>query len=239
MVYFGQALGGLTAQNLNPAEIVAPRKQSWKSNANVPSSWSVSGFLNIGAVSLPSLGGCCRLYLVAFVQPLPSWYFHFWKAIAPKKTQKEHQYYGHFHSGPFLVSFPLALVLIWICCLSNELSRPSWNKKAPFRHVLLRLQSLWNDQMGNSANWCNVTMMWQLISKKKRRAAVLFEALVKAWSTPRGALVFVFIFVELDKQGIGNKSKEQSDDETSRLVNAWSPPCWRRLTTAAGASGAC
>ena len=29
--YFGQALGGLTVQNRNPAEIVAPRKQSWKS----------------------------------------------------------------------------------------------------------------------------------------------------------------------------------------------------------------
>ena len=41
------------------------------------------------------------LYLVTFVKPLSSWYFHFWKAIAPKKTQKEHQKYGHFHSGQF------------------------------------------------------------------------------------------------------------------------------------------
>ena len=177
-----------------------------------------------GYVSLPSLGGHYRLYLVAFVQPLPSWYFHFWKAIAPKKTQKEHQYYGHFHSGPFLVSFPLALVLIWICCLSNELSRPSWNKKAPFRHVLLRLQSLWNDQMGNSANWCNVTMMWQLISKKKRRAAVLFEALVKAWSTPRGALYLFSFLLSLTNTESETNPKNNLMMRRAGLLTPGQPP---------------
>ena len=62
-----------------------------------------SRFPNKRALFLP-----CRphsLYLVTSVLPLPPRDFHFWKAMAPKKTQKEHQDHGHFPSEPFLVSF--------------------------------------------------------------------------------------------------------------------------------------
>ena len=121
------------------------------SNVNVTSSI----FLNIRDVFLPFFCGFHSLYLVTFVQSLPPRYFHFWKAMAPKKTQKEHQFHGHFHSRPFLVSFSLVLVLIWICCLSDELSRSSWNTG--------RILDKEHSKSCLQETTQNVTMMGQLV----------------------------------------------------------------------------